>query len=156
MPPAAERTTTCGRIQEQKGLNRRGRNSFSEARARYDRCVRAPPITITCDCGALADVAYGDSWTCASCGKTWDTAQIPSSEYDVLIRGVHRYRLVALGPPLLLAAILIPLAVLQGLQFAFLLFVFVMAWGLLVIPQLRRRASSQMRKSTKSWKLRPE
>ncbi len=118
--------------------------------------MRTPPITITCDCNDTADVAYGDRWTCESCGKTWDTTQIPSSEYDVLIRGVHRYRLIALGPPLLLAAILIPLAVLVGLQFAFLLFVLVMAWGLLVIPQLRKRASSQLRKSTKSWKLRPE
>ena len=113
-------------------------------------------ITITCDCDAAADVAYGDRWTCESCGKTWDTTQIPSADYDHLIRGVRRYRLMALGPPLLLAAILIPLAVLVGLQFAFLLFVLVMAWGLLVIPQLRRRASAHLRNSAKSWKLRPE
>jgi hypothetical protein len=113
-------------------------------------------ITITCDCGAAAEVAYGDRWRCESCGKTWDTAQIPSSEYDVLVRGVSRYRLLALGPPLVLAAILIPLAVIAGIQYAFLLFVLVMGWGLLVIPQLRRRASAQMRNSAKSWKLRPE
>jgi len=118
--------------------------------------VRAPLITITCDCGAAAEVAYGDRWSCEACGKTWDTAQIPASEYDVLVRGVSRYRLLALGPPLLLAAILIPLAVLSGLQYALLLFVLVMAWGLLVIPQLRRRASTHIRTSTKSWKLRPE
>jgi hypothetical protein len=113
-------------------------------------------ITITCDCKAVADVAYGDRWACEACGKTWDTTQIPSAEYDELIRGVRRYRLIALGPPLLLAAILIPLAVLAGLQFALLLFVLVMAWGLLVIPQLRRRASTHLRNSAKSWKLRPE
>ncbi len=113
-------------------------------------------ITISCDCKAVADVAYGDRWTCDACGKTWDTTQIPSAEYDDLIRGIRRYRLIALGPPLLLAAVLIPLAVLVGLQFALLLFVLVMAWGLLVIPQLRRRASTHLRNSAKSWKLRPE
>ncbi len=118
--------------------------------------MRTPMITITCDCNAVTDIAYGDRWTCDSCGKTWDTKQIPSADYDDLIRGIHRYRLIALGPPLLLAAVLIPLAVIEGLQFAFLLFVLVMAWGLLVIPQLRRRATTHMRNSAKSWKLRPE
>jgi len=37
--------------------------------------VRAPLITITCDCGAAAEVAYGDRWSCEACGKTWDTAR---------------------------------------------------------------------------------
>jgi len=46
--------------------------------------------------------------------------------------------------------------VLVGLQFAFLLFVFVMGYALLVVPQLRRRAATRMRKSTMRWKLRPE
>jgi hypothetical protein len=118
--------------------------------------VRAPLITITCDCGTSAEVSYGDRWSCQTCGKTWDTAQIPPGEYDVLVRGVNRYRWLVLGPPLAMAAILIPLAVLVGIQFAFLLFVLVMGWGLLAVPQLRRRAADHMRTSTKSWKLRPE
>ncbi len=42
---------------------------------------------------------------------------------------MRRYRLLVLGPPLVLAAILIPLAAIKGLQFAFLLFVLVMASG---------------------------
>ena len=89
------------------------------------------------------------------CGRTWDTSQIPAADYDVLLRGVRRYRLLVLGPPLLLAAILIPLAA-TGIQFAFLLFVLVMGYALLAVPQLRRLASQRMRDSTKSWKLRPE
>ena len=51
---------------------------------------------------------------------------------------------------------MIPLAVIVGLQYAFLLFVFVMGYALLAVPQIRRRAARQMRDSTKSWKLRPE
>ncbi len=118
--------------------------------------MRSPLITITCDCGASVEVPYGERWECAACGKVWDTSQIPLDDYNALLQGVRRYRLLVLGPPLLLAAILIPLAAINGIQFAFLLFVLAMAWALLVVPQLRRRTSRQMRDSTKSWKLRPE
>ena len=118
--------------------------------------MREPLITLTCDCGASTEIGYGDVWTCDSCGKKWDTNRIPASEYGALVAAVRRYRLLVLGPPLLMAAILIPLAVMSGLQFAFLLFVLVMGYGLLAVPQLRRRSAAEMQKSTKSWKLRPE
>ena len=118
--------------------------------------MRSPLITITCDCAVSVDVPYGELWTCGACGKAWDTGQIPPADYEALLQGVRRYRLLVLGPPLLLAAILIPLAATVGIQYAFLLFVLAMAWALLVVPQLRRRASRRMRDSTKSWKLRPQ
>ena len=84
--------------------------------------MREPPITITCDCGTAASLAYGERWTCPTCGKTWNTSQIPRQEYDALLRHVRRYRLMVLVPPLALAAILIPLGVLVDIRFAFLLF----------------------------------
>ena len=118
--------------------------------------MRSPLIMITCDCGASVEVPYGERWTCTACGRTWDTGQIPAADYEALLQGVRRYRLLVLGPPLLLAAILIPLAAIVGIQYAFLLFVLVMGYALLAVPQLRRRASRRMRDSTKSWKLRPE
>ena len=118
--------------------------------------MRSPLITITCDCGASAETAYGQRWTCPTCDRTWDTSQIPAADYDALLRGVRRYRLLVLGPPLVLAAILIPLAATVGIQFAFLLFVLVMGYALVAVPQLRRRSSRRLRESTKSWKLRPE
>ena len=129
---------------------------MSLSTARYDREVRAPLITITCDCGTSTEVAYGERWSCPTCQKSWDTTQIPPSEYDILVRGVNRYRYLVLGPPIALALVMIPLSVIVGIQFAFLLFVLVMAWALLAVPQLRRRTADQMRRSTKSWKLRPE
>jgi hypothetical protein len=118
--------------------------------------VRSPLITITCDCGASTEVPYGVRWRCDTCDRTWDTAQIPPADYEALLQGVRRYRLLVLGPPVLLAAILIPLAAVVGVQYAFLLFVLVLGYALLVVPQLRRRTSARMRASTKSWKLRPE
>lgn len=118
--------------------------------------MRAPPITITCDCGTVAELAYGERWTCGECGKTWDTRQIPQGEYDQLILLLKRYRLLVLLPPVLLAAVLVPLSIYMGIQFAFLLFVLAMGYGLLVVPQLRRRSSARLRESTTRWKLKPE
>lgn len=118
--------------------------------------MREPPITLTCDCGEQGHAAYGERWTCPACGRTYDTSRIPREEYLGLLRNVRRYRLLALGPPFLLAAVLVPLTIVVGLQFAFLLFVLVLAWGLLALPQLRRRAERSLRESTPRWKLRPE
>jgi hypothetical protein len=118
--------------------------------------VREPPITLTCDCGAITAVSYGDRWTCPDCGKTWDTSHIPRADYDRLLRSIKRYRLLTLGPPVALAAVLVPLAVLVGVQWAFLLFVLVMAHGLLVVPRIRERATESVRSNARQWKLHPE
>jgi hypothetical protein len=125
-------------------------------RPRYDQLVREPPITLACDCGATAHVRYGDRWTCPSCGKTWDTSQIPAEEYDQLLRSVRRYRLLTIGPPLALAAVLIPLAIVSGIQFALLLLVLVLAHALLVMPKVRERATENVRRSANKWELHPE
>lgn len=118
--------------------------------------MRAPPITVTCDCGVSKPVAHGDRWTCPECGKTWDTSQIPREDYDRLLRSVRRYRLWTIGPPLAMSAVLIPLAVVAGIQFALLLFVLVLAHLLLVMPRVRSRATASVRRNSTSWTLRPE
>jgi Flp pilus assembly protein TadB len=118
--------------------------------------VRKPPITITCDCGAAGSAAYGKRWHCAECGRDWDTKQIPEEEYTALLRSVNRYRLLAVGPPLVAAAVLLPLAAVVGIQFAVLLFGLVTAWALFVVPQLRRRQARRILKGTPSWNLRPD
>ena len=114
------------------------------------------PITLQCDCGQLAGVTYGERWTCPECGMTWDTSQIPREEYDRLLRSVHRYRLFTVGPPAAVSAILVPLAIFDGLQWAFLLFLLVMAHGLLIVPHVRRKATKSVLANTRQWKLRPE
>ena len=81
---------------------------------------------------------------------------IPAQEYAKLVASVRRYRLFALGPPLVLAAIMIPLAIFYGLQFGLLLFVFVFAYAVFVIPKVRERATEAMRQSTRNWELVPE
>ena len=118
--------------------------------------MREPPITVTCDCGTTVSLAYGERWKCATCGKTWNTAQIPRDEYDELVRHVRRYKLMVLVPPIAIALILIPLGVLVDIRFAFLMFFLEVGFALLVIPPLRRRASRYVLTQTPSWELRPE
>jgi hypothetical protein len=118
--------------------------------------VREPLITISCDCGQSVELGYGERWKCPSCGKTWDTSQIPRQEYDALLRLVRRYRLMVIVPPIALAVILIPLGVLVDVRFAFLHFFLEMGFALLVIPPLRRRASERVLDETPRWELRPE
>jgi hypothetical protein len=118
--------------------------------------VRGLPITLTCDCGQVAYVRYGGRWTCPECGKTWDTARIPGDEYAQLAESVRRYRLLALGPPLVLAAVLLPLAVVVGIQFGLLFFVLVLVHGIFVIPKIRQRATQDMSQRARRWDLSPE
>lgn len=118
--------------------------------------MRAPDIAITCDCGRVGRVPLGTRWECEECGRAWDTSQIPRDEYDALMRRVRRYALVTVAPPLLLSAILVPLAVLVDLRYAFLLFVLVMAYALLVLPQIRNRARREVLDAAPRWKLRPD
>jgi hypothetical protein len=118
--------------------------------------VREPPITVTCDCGEVAYVRYRERWTCPSCGRTWDTSQIPEADYAHLLGSVRRYRLLTLGPPLALAAVLVPLAVVYGFQYGLLLFVLVFAHAVFVMPKVRSRATEAVRQSTRHWNLSPE
>ena len=123
---------------------------------RYHRAVRPLPITLTCECGEIAHVPYGERWTCPKCDRTRNTSRIPPDDYARLVGNVRRYRLIALGPPLVFAAVLIPLALFVGLQYGLLLFVLVFAYALFVLPKVRERAAKDVRQSTRSWELTPE
>jgi len=118
--------------------------------------VGKPPITITCDCGAVASVAYGERWQCEKCGRVWDTAQIPADEYARLLQSIRRYKFLIVGPPLVAAVVLVPLALAVALQFAVLLFVLTIAWRIFAVPQIRRRATRRVVEGNPKWILQPE
>jgi hypothetical protein len=67
--------------------------------------LRGPPITLTCPCGAREKVAYGASWTCGECGRTWDTSSIPREEYQAIRRITWRYRLLPIVLGVLVASV---------------------------------------------------
>jgi len=120
------------------------------------RVVPKPPITISCDCGTTGYAAYGDSWSCPSCSRNWNTTQIPAEEYGALVQAVRRYRLFTVAPVVLAAAVLLPLGLLLSLKFALLFFIVSVAWTAFVVPRLRRRAMRQAMATNTRWSLRPE
>lgn len=100
----------------------------------------APPVTLTCECGAVERVKYGERWTCPSCGRSYDTSRIPLDAYRTRTRIVSRYRLLTLGPLAVLAAVLVPLVVFVDASLLYLLGVLAFAYILLFLPLVRRRA----------------
>lgn len=114
-----------------------------------------PPITIRCECGEKRDVAYGERWQCETCGRSWNTQQIPAEEYDDLLRRVRRHKLEVLGAAVVSAAVLIPLIVLVSGRFIALVFLWMFLWILVVRPFWRRRYEETARGAPR-WDLHPE
>ena len=59
--------------------------------------VKGPPITVTCECGERHDLFYGERWTCPSCGRAYDTHNIPEHEYAGIRNLQRRYRAVPIA-----------------------------------------------------------
>jgi hypothetical protein len=117
--------------------------------------VERPPITLTCECGTKEPVPYGERWTCAKCGRTWNTNQIPSEDYDAVLRIQRRYRVV----PMLLLVIGISAAVIfivVGRALAVVLLPLTLTmWFMFVRPIQRRRLHDKVA-ALPEWKLTPE
>jgi hypothetical protein len=117
--------------------------------------VAKPPITISCECGEKRDVAYGERWRCETCGRTWNTGQIPAEEYEQLLRSVRRHKLEALGLGGGAAAVLVPLIVFVSATFIALVPLAMMGWLLVFLPRWRRRYHRTARTAPR-WELHPE
>lgn len=117
--------------------------------------MRGAPITITCDCGDRRPVRYGERWTCARCGRTWNTAHIPADEYWGTMRALRRYRLVVWAITAALVGTLVPLAYVfsSGIFVVLVLILGALYFG--ILPSWRGRVLAQMR-DRPSWKLHPE
>ena len=55
--------------------------------------MKGPPITVSCHCGEVRHIPYGEAWTCEKCGRRWNTAQIPAEDYWGIMREMRTYRL---------------------------------------------------------------
>jgi lysylphosphatidylglycerol synthetase-like protein (DUF2156 family) len=117
--------------------------------------VAKPPITISCECGEKRDVAYGERWQCETCGRAWNTQQIPAEEYENLLRGVRRRKLEALGTAAGGAAVLIPLVALVSARFIALVPLAMAVWLFVFLPAWRRRYR-RTASSAPRWNLHPE
>lgn len=119
--------------EEVDGAPRRGREAPGSV-------LRGPPITVTCECGETRELRYGADWTCESCGRRWNTAQIPPEDYQAIRRLQMRYRALPIALGLLVAATAI-FFTLSGNAFSvfFLLPLALTAWFVFVRPAHRRR-----------------
>ena len=117
--------------------------------------MRGPPITVKCDCGEATSLRYGDRWQCPSCGRLWNTEQIPREEYLGLVRDLRRYRLLAIAAAVGVLAAYVPLVFLvdEGIIFTapILLAILAIALGPFWKRRVRRVIAERPR-----WRLDPE
>jgi hypothetical protein len=115
-----------------------------------------PPISLTCECGIKHDLQYGEAWTCESCGRRWDTRQIPREQYEAVRRTQLRFRVL----PVALGLVVLGLAIfftLSGNIFSvfFLLPVGLTFWFVFLRPFHRRRYRAAIADLPR-WELHPE
>jgi hypothetical protein len=139
-----------------------GRETFNVNRKTksYGRVVQSvgmgrPPITIACDCGETKRVAYGERWHCESCGRSWNTQQIPAEEYQRLLRRMRRHKLEVLAAAAIAMAVLVPLIVFGSARFIMVVPVVMAFWLFLFLPFWRRRYRRTAHNAPR-WQLHPE
>ena len=79
----AERVSGEPRAEAEGSRWERARNRPKRVRREWEApgtILGGPPISITCECGLKHDLKYGEAWTCESCGRRWDTKQIPREQ----------------------------------------------------------------------------
>ena len=117
--------------------------------------MKAPPITIRCECGETEHVLYGERWTCEHCGLSWNTTQIPAEEYWGIMREMRRFRLSAIGAALVIGATFAILAFAVSQTFFLLVPVILAGWYMFYMPRWRRKVRRRAR-SLPTWQLHPE
>lgn len=117
--------------------------------------MRGAQITVRCDCGEIGYVPHGERWSCAKCGRTWNTGQIPADEYWGIMRDMRRTRINVLATALAVVVPIAALSVVAGIRILLLLPVAMSFWFLFYMPRWRRRVREQAR-SLRRWKLHPE
>jgi hypothetical protein len=118
--------------------------------------VRGPKITVSCRCGEKRYLSYGERWTCESCGRTWDTRQIPAEQYAAIRATQLRYRRIPLVISVVALACIVA-GVLVGKALGGLIVVAIAAttWSMFFRPihsRKYRKALAQL----PTWTLTPE
>jgi Flp pilus assembly protein TadB len=117
--------------------------------------LSGPPITVTCGCGEVRYLHYGEVWRCDKCGTSWNTNQIPEDEY-VAVRRIQRRHVAVPALVFALVAATVVLFMIFGRVYAIILLPFALTcWFMFVRPIQRRRLSAQL-KELPEWRLKPE
>jgi hypothetical protein len=121
----------------------------------YNRPMDAPAIKVTCECGEFRSLPYGEQWKCETCGRRWNTEQIPAEEYRALSDAIKRYQRQSILFAAVMLAIFIPLVVIVDVRLGVTGLILFFAWALLVRPRQRRRLLDKVRSGPR-WQLSPE
>ncbi|MEP7022099.1 MAG: hypothetical protein ABI808_15760 [Pseudonocardiales bacterium] len=119
--------------------------------------MKAPAITLRCDCGSEGRAAYGEHWVCPKCGRSYDTSQIPAEDYGVIASLDRRYKMVNWTIVALLALLVLMAALTEQVVSTFAgLAVVLLGWFLFIKPLVHRRHKHAVRRLTRTWDLRAE
>lgn len=120
--------------------------------------MAAPRITLHCDCGkSEAYVAYGERWTCESCGRTYDTKGIPAEDFAAIEALRRRYRIAGYAGVSLVAAFVLLLALTaQEFQLFIGLPFILLVWFTYVRPFMRTRYRRRVGELQRTWTLEAE
>jgi hypothetical protein len=123
-----------------------------------DGPVKAPAITLRCDCGSSEGrAAYGERWTCPRCGRSYDTSQIPAGDYGEIAALDRRYRKVSWSIMTVLALLVLMAALTRQLLPTFSgLALVLLGWFLFIKPVVHRRHKQAVRGLTRDWNLHAE
>jgi hypothetical protein len=117
--------------------------------------MQGPPITVQCECGETRHVPYPEAWECETCGRRWNTAQIPAEEYWGIMREMRRYRMTAIGAAVVIGGGFALAAVFVSQQLLLLLPIVLGGWFMFYMPMWRRKVRKRARALPK-WQLHPE
>jgi hypothetical protein len=118
--------------------------------------LRGPPIAVTCKCGEKRDLPYGEVWRCERCGRRWNTAQIPSEQYEVIRRTQLRFRVLPVVYGLVVLALAMFFTLTGNIFSVFVLLpLALMIWFYFVRPFHRRRYRRAIAELPR-WDLRPQ
>jgi hypothetical protein len=138
---------------------RRGRTPKQRVPRDWERpgaILKGPPITLTCECGAKRDLAYGERWECESCGRSWDTTRIPAEQYERIRKLSLRYRAIPVIFGAIITAIGITFTFTNNVFGVFFLLPFALiSWFVFLRPLHRKRYRAAI-KGLPRWELRAD
>jgi hypothetical protein len=118
--------------------------------------LRGPRITVNCECGQTNYLSYGETWTCPSCGRMYDTNRIPADEYDHIREITFRYRLLPIAFAALVALAAIVFTLTGNIIGVFLLLpIALVIWFVFIRPVHRKRYRAAIQ-NLPVWQLRAE